>query len=353
MEEIVHEVVDYAARIKAAKAIIRDRLVELQFRSPKKLLLMRQDPTGLGGQISRRILGLRLGLYYDRTVVFTRDDDWPYTQSFERCYAPDLRVPSWDETPDFDFNGPNDTEVAKFNFWKWWEDRARDDRFLLTTPSCLADVPESSRIYDGILLSFLTLRPAMEAIVQSAVTRFNIADNAVGVHIRRGDKNVETPYLSIATIAAETRRLLDRAQIARVFLATDDPDVRDKLAGELPCEIIYDATEARHNNANHRFLMKHHELAEIETTTAIRNIMLLSNCYMIVGQSNAHFATLAASLISARRHTTAYGHLIPGDLMLRQSRLRRLGFWLKKQPRALAKRVLPSRTIRSRGANLK
>jgi hypothetical protein len=67
------------------------------------------------------------------------------------------------------------------------------------------------------------------------------------------------------------------------------------------------------------------------------NIMLLANCYMILGQTNAHFVTLAASMICARQCTTNFGYLIPSDYALRASRIGRAPFWIRKQPSILAR----------------
>jgi hypothetical protein len=344
---------DYAASIGVAKDSVLRQLHRLQFEAPRKIILLRQDPVGLGGQISRRILGLRLALFFNRTVVFTRDDDWPYAQSFERYFSSDVEPPQWDATPDFDFDEPERADVARFNFWKWSEDPAAPNQFFKTVPSCLEGIPEANLIYEGILFGFLRLRPSMASYVHDALSRLKIDDNVIGVHIRRGDKNVETPYIGIDVICAVTQRLLESTNKTKIFLATDDPKTHEKLGAKLGCEIIYDASESRYNNANHRFLMKHPELAEAETKTAIKNIMLLANCYMVVGQTNAHFATLAASMICARRCSINYGYLIPGDFTLRASKIRRTLFWIKKQPRILVKKLLPSLTVRAPRSQLK
>lgn len=343
---------DYFARIKAAKVSVLEHLNQLQFEAPRKVLLMRQDPVGLGAQISRRILGLRLGLYYNRTVVFVRDDDWPYTQSFERQYSSELLPPTWEETPDFNFDDPDGAVAARFNFWKWWDNPEKDARFLEAVPSGLANIPDANRIYEGILFCFLRLCPSIESYVYCAASRLKIDDSVIGVHVRRGDKKVETPYIGIDVIRTQIQRLLEISGRKKIFLATDDPNVYEHLSSKANYEIIYDASESRYNNANHRLLMKHAELAEMETKTAIKNVMLLANCHMILGQTNAHFASLAASVICARRCTVDYGYLIPGDHALQTSRIRKTLFWIGKQPRNFAKKLFPSYSVRSHGERL-
>jgi hypothetical protein len=344
---------DYSSRIAVAKASVFQHLDRLQFGSPGKLLLMKQDPVGLGAQISRRVLGLRLGLHYDRTVVFVRDDDWPYAQSFERQYSSEILPPVWADTPDFDFDDPDGADVARFNFWKWWDNPKKDTRFLEAAPHGLTNIPEASRIYDGILLCFLRLCPSMESYVAEEASRLKVDDGVIGVHVRRGDKKVETPYIGIDVISANIQRLVGMSGRTRVFLATDDPDVYGRLLSKAKAnyEIIYDASEPRYNNANHRLLMKRPELADIETRTAIKNIMILAKCHMVLGQTNAHFASLAASMICARRCTADYGYLIPGDHALRTSPIRKALFWIGKQPRKFAKMLLPSYSVRSRGGD--
>ena len=336
----------YAGTIAAAKREIFDRLDRIQSGDASGVLIMKADPTGLGAQISRRVLGLRLGLHYNRTVVFTRDDDFPYVQSFQRMHSVEV-AEQWDRVPDLNLDGIANEGARRFNFWKWWDDPGRDVRFTIEVPHCLREVPDASLIYDGILALYLKLKPEWASYVEERRRELKIDTGVVGLHVRRGDKNVETPYVSLDTYRRSVEAVLMRLGGNRVFLASDDPKVVARLSRVAHLEILYDAGETRRNNANHRFLMKHPEFALDETRTAIKNIMLLASCGMIVGQRNAHFASLAASMICASRCTPEFGELIAPDIMFQRAPLRRLSFFIKQQPRRVAKQIFKNRTIRS------
>jgi hypothetical protein len=193
----------------------------------------------------------------------------------------------------------------------------------------------------------------MSAFVTQAAFRLDVKADTLGVHIRRGDKAVETPFIPISTIQDELARLCDRHGFQRVFACSDDESVFDRLRLPAGVELIFDQTETRYNNANHKFLVRNPELAAQETRTAIKNIFLLGKCGAIVGQSNAHFARLAASEITYRNDGGPFGTLIAGDHVLQHSPVIRHLYKAHHQMRALARLAFPWMTLRDVGRKLR
>ena len=115
-------------------------------------------------------------------------------------------------------------------------------------------------------------------------------------------------------------------------------------------ELIFDVGEPRHNNANHKMLIDSPQLAQQETEIAFKNIALLSRCGGLIGQTNAHFATLAASSIVARTGRCDRIKLIDVHIAEKRSRNIFIYFSIKRKIRALLRRIFPWLTARSRMA---
>ena len=70
----------------ATKNAIWSRLDALQYGEDVPVVVIEQQPVGYGGQLSHRILGLRIGLMLGRKAVFPSDADPPYVQSLVRPF---------------------------------------------------------------------------------------------------------------------------------------------------------------------------------------------------------------------------------------------------------------------------
>lgn len=330
-----------------------DRLHDLQYGEGQPVLLFTQDPTGLGGQISRRLLGLKLALLFGRKVVFPSLAEPPYGQIFEPLHSPvdyaamqeaavPLRAPRTRVRP-----------IVKLDFWDLYKDRALYSKVRSFVQSAFTRSADPELHFTGALLSFCRLTPAMSTFVTQAALRLDVKADTLGVHIRRGDKSVETPFIPIAIIQDELARLCELYGFQSVFACSDDESVFDQLKLPAGVNLIFDQMEKRYNNANHRFLIRNPELAAQETRTAVKNIFLLGRCGAIVGQSNAHFARLAASQITCRNDGGPFGTLIAGDHVLQHSPATRHLYKARHKLRALARLAFPWMTLRDVGRKLK
>ncbi|MBS1209304.1 MAG: hypothetical protein H6R19_1702 [Proteobacteria bacterium] len=306
------------------------------------------DPTGLGAQISRRVLAMRIACMTGRRAAFPQESMYPY----DTCYEPLEGAGSMSngETPEsvLDFNDADRQGAVRFDFWKFWEDEEQRKIVYEFLPSGLANTEGGQALFEGILLSKMQLKTAYTDYVASAASRLELSGDYIGVHYRRGDKKVETPYVPTSKYREAILRLVRETGIKKVFLASDSPAALEELDLESAgVTVVFDHEEIRYNNANHRFLMQNQDKAVQETMTAIKNIYLLAGARKIVGQNNAHFATLAAAMISFRDLTIDPGVLIPGELLM-SSPLVAAKYRVKNLAKLVIKTLFPSLTLKAK-----
>lgn len=324
------------------------RLRELQYSTNVPVLLFTQDPTGLGGQISRRLLGLKLALRYNRKVVFPSYAEPPYTQVFSPIHSEYDYHREVASAPEFMFDGTDKRPVLKLNFWSLWENEEERNATLNFVPPELEGTPNPELYLDGALLSFCQLIPKFSTLVAAEARRLGVGRATLGVHLRRGDKSVETPYVPAKVLNELISEFAKRGNIDSVFLASDSPRALEEIVVPDGIRLIFDNDEIRHNNANHKFLIQNPEMAESETATAVKNMYLLGACGSVIGQNNAHFATLAAAktYFDTGIDTSV---LVEGDIALRYSKLKQFSHSSKRAIREIAKRLMPWATLRHRG----
>ena len=321
---------------------LADELDRLQFGPPGPCLLIEQIPIGFGGQISRRLLGLKLALALGRRAVFLLEDDPPYLQTCEPQNAPVPGV-DWAAQPMWDPLGAQQEPCLRFEFEAAnarlpepggvvsWSQRAAAARHGLPADANL----------DGEILAWMRPTAEAEAEIAAARARLGVDERTLGVHFRRGDKTVETAYVPARHLNAAIARVHARWKFERLFLASDSPKAVEEI--ELPAgvRLIFDHEEKRYNNANHKMLFRQPELARQETFTACKNLGLLAACGGIVGQDNAHFATLAAALVRRRHPEPGRVILLSGDVAELEAPLLGRYFALKRRARALARACVP------------
>ncbi len=331
---------------RLAEGRLLARLQRLQYGPTERILLFPQSPVGLGGQISRRLQGLRLALLCDRKVVSEHLSEPPYGQVFHPLHSPFPFSPE-KAAPLEGLEPGTGPPLAVLDFWRMWETPSLRRSLTEFIPPGL-ERPVYPELYlDGLLLAFCRLTEEHAKHVDSARQRLGVDDRTLGVHLRRGDKSVETPYVPIEDVNEAVAQKLETGMFDSVFLASDDPAASAQITLPKDVRLIFDDTEKRYNNANHRFIRANPGLAGEETRTAVKNIYLLGACSAVVGQWNAHFATLAASLIYFR--TGRYDSvLLDPNLGLKRSFSTRIVHRTTQFLRAIAKTVAPELTIRGR-----
>jgi len=331
-----------APNIASVLEKVFNELDRLQFGHGDRRLVVRPVPIGLGGQITGRKDALRLALALDRQAVFSDLRDLPYGQTF-RPLGPLANADSPDFFSPLDLSGQDAAKVVHFD--------ARTDvvrgppkieaGLLALVETRLGLEGLSSALLDGAILAWMTPLDSVTTYVESQQLRLQIDDRTLGVHFRRGDKQAETAFVPASEF---NRRIAEMHRVwpfETVFLASDSPDAPTEIVVPHGVRLIFDPEEKRYNNANHKMLMSSPELVEQETLSAYKNIALLSACGGLVGQDNAHFATLAASTILVRHGAPHRVSLIDGRIAERTSPLLRARFRLQKSVRAIGRRLLP------------
>lgn len=321
-------------RIEAVSA----RIAELQLARSGRYIVFNHDPTGLGGQISRRLLAIRVALMTGRTAVFPNEDFYPYENAFEPLALPPTEtrkiVPVLNAQLEED---PN--PIVSFDFWRFWKNELMRHKIYGYIPNELAGLANHGLILDGIIFSSFRLNLKYRCAITPFIERIKATAPVIGVHFRRGDKYVETPYVSAEIYRENVEAVAARHNIQNILISSDSAEAVDKLhLDRNRFNIFFDDQEKRYNNANHKFLMKHRELACQETMTAIRNIYMLGHCTKVVGQTNAHFARLAAGQIMINAYGADFGVLLEPNLMPRKW-TDRLTYGVYRGVRTIAKKI--------------
>lgn len=324
------------AQVEEAVKSLHARLDDIQFNrslEESKFVVLDQDGYGFGAQFERRMLGLQFADMLGRCAVFVNEYNPPYAPCFEptgRFTYEDIKhLPQGT----LDFNNPDQgDQVAFFDFDSFWSDPAINRpvyhwvpeafngiRPLLERPRPNWTAPDfktldaARRLYEGQLLSRFTYLPEYAQGIAEVKKRIGFESPMIGVHIRRGDKHAEAPYVPIDRYHAEILATVKETGINRVFVTSDDPGVFPNLPNQGQIEYIYDDEEPRYNNANHEMIAAQPELAAQETLTALKIYDLLSCCDVIVGQNNAHLTNLAICRNEAEKLGQGDYRILRGD----------------------------------------
>jgi hypothetical protein len=298
------------------RAEFHARLDDLQFgtRGPdSKFLVIPQDGYGFGAQLSRRTLGLKLGYLSSRTVIFQSEDYGPYLQCFESTGNVAFEDINDHATETLQLGVEQKCRAVVFDFDDLWADLNRFWEVHDFTPESFRRLGLDHRVLEGMILQRLKPLEWYAIQIKSIQERIGFDNPIIGVHIRRGDKHVENPYVPIRKYKAEICDAVAHTGISRVFVTSDDPGVFALLPDPGRIEYIYDKEEPRYNNANHQLVSQQPNLKRQETLTALKIYELLRQCDYIIGQDNAHLTLLAANRNMADHCGEENFRLIPGD----------------------------------------
>lgn len=151
--------------------------------------------------------------------------------------------------------------------------------------------------------------PELQSVINSTKESLGWSsyDLVIGLHVRRGDKNTEAPYIHTETYIHFLKKVITlhpNKKIA-VFLASDDPgccaEFLLKLDRKCNISILWDAEENRFNNYNAAMVQENTFLVKQESITAAKNISLLGDCDYVIGMASAQF-TWIGGLLSIFNH---------------------------------------------------
>ena len=201
------------------------------------------------------------------------------------------------------------------------------------------------RKVDGWIFAWLHFLPEFEHRFERDQLRLGVSERTLGVHLRRGDKRIESAYIPASVFNEAIRGIHKVWDFDALFLASDNAEAPDELDLPFGVKLIFDRSEKRYNNANHKMLLANPSLAREETYVAFKNLRLLAACGGVVGQDNAHFATIVASYILQRDANPDRVVLLDGWIAEKHSPSLRLLYQTKRKSRELIKRIVPREAL--------
>ena len=330
---------------------ISQELNRIQYGRVTKYIFIEQLPIGFGGQISGRLLALKLALALDRKAVFSSHADPPYLQTFEPQYSNAPTNMDWSAVDLFDPLLQQEAAFLRFNYLTAVKrldtvaDRVEDwiHRKFVQRYGIDSDANVESEIF-----AWMRLLPSAQSMVDAEKKRLGISLTTLGVHLRRGDKSVENAYVPAAEVNRAIGLVHQVWPFDSLFLASDSPNAMREIRLPPGVTLIFDETEKRYNNANHKMLFHNPELAQQETFTALKNLILLSLCGGIVGQDNAHFPVIASRIIASRNPEAGRIILLNGQLVEMNYPIIRRYYQVKRMVRARVREFLRQRWLQNR-----
>lgn len=267
----------------------------------KTIALTRQDlpsifthtveHAGYGAILSRLMTGLNRAITLDCQYDFEIASPYQIEPLFDMAVKQDTRMPTkkqveWDFLKDT-WNAPSQIRASH------------------QYPACppQIDAPLTRHQWNAVLAYAICGTPsrALQTLIDSTkeALAWGAYDFHIGLHIRRGDKNSEAPYIPTSIYIEQVKRIISNHphQKIAIFLASDDAGIFDEVTlalGGIP--VLWDLTEDRFNNYNAGMVEKDVALAEKESFTAAKNICLLGACDYVIGMSTAQFTWIGGLL---------------------------------------------------------
>lgn len=324
---------------------INAELDRLQYEYTDKFIRFISLPFGLGAQITGRVETLICALAFGRKAIFDAADP-PYTQVFSTMHQ---HLPALTEK-EISID-PRISQSEKYIYYKPDEismsARQMRELLLLRIRGKFNWHTVEWADLEGTVFNWMPLTLNMSEYCNMMRETLGIDRETLGVHYRRGDKKVESAYVPAATFNNTIAEIQKVWPYKKLFVASDSQRAIDEICTPDGVELIFDRAERRYNNANHRMIIGKPELAEDETKTAFKNIWLLAQCGGVVGQDNAHFATLSTSSIFSATGSNN-GVLLDGKIAQKNSRTLDFYYRNKMAIRSLLRRIFPWATAASR-----
>lgn len=250
-----------------------------------------REISGFGCMLDRRRLALQFGEYFSRTVILNFIPN-TYADPYNCIGRYSMEDIKNENIVEFAY-GDQDDKVVYFNFSSYWKNKNIKSVFYEKSVLGL-----DFKLFAGVLLNLLEIKDKYKALLTAKMRDINF-DEAVpkiGLHIRHGDKEVDSPFIPLSRYLQEVKVVSEITGIKTIYLCSDDGDVYTEVVEGLPgYTIIYDKSETRYNSkkSNARLVFESLANREEETFTALKNIELLTKCTHIIGQSNVQFAKIA------------------------------------------------------------
>lgn len=252
------------------------------------------EHAGYGAILSRIMTGLNRSLELGANYSFRIDSPYSIQSLLNTPFNTSTKTLGGDE------------ELIQWDFFKETWNAPPSVRANHQFPKCplVMDGPPLSRHqWCSVLAKAICGTPdlKLQAIIDSTKKRlqWDNFDIIIGLHVRRGDKNTEAPYIPKELYLQHLHEICEKHPNKKcaVFLTSDDPNcIQDFQLIPTNFRILWDEEEDRFNNYNAGMVKTSNELAEQESLTAAKNILLLGQCDYVIGMSTAQFTWIGGLL---------------------------------------------------------
>jgi hypothetical protein len=266
------------------------------------------EHAGYGAMLSRLMTGLNLALTQKANYYFEIQSHYQIEDLFDISVK--QNTGELNQSKKIVWNFMRDTWNVKYPLFSLrWLTKGRDYKERIRAshqfPNCPLTLKNSISRHQwcAVLAQLICGTPTsyLTQILQSKKTALGWRDDAlhIGIHVRRGDKNTECPFIPTQIYVNFCNQIIDANpnQFIQIFLTSDDPDSIIEFRRNLPgVQILWDDQEPRFNNYNAEMVAKDKNLANQESITAAKNISLLGQCDYVIGMATAQFTWIGGLL---------------------------------------------------------
>jgi len=280
------------AALKKSPDYYLQALIKANQLKTSQTLFHRVEHAGFGAITSRLMTGLNISLALDANYSFIIDSPYAVEAMFDIGVKQPIELAKNQEIIEWDFM--RDT-------WNASPKIKADHQY----PQCplIEGASLSRHQWCAVLAKAICGTPSedVKKIIDELKHRINWTsyDMHIGLHVRRGDKNSEIPYVQTEAYILQLKKLIEKnfRKKILVFVSSDDPDTLTEIQTYLPrVQVEWDELEVRYNNSNARMVVISPELAFQESLTVAKNISLLGECDYVIGMTHAQFTWLGGLL---------------------------------------------------------
>jgi hypothetical protein len=248
---------------------------------------------GFGSQINTIAFCLKLGLLFNRTVIFDFKN-FGYANLFEDLSNIKIETVNKFEKVPLDFEKKQEDKVVYFDFPQYFHKSKK--LFYEWIPNYWLKSGFDKDLFEGEVLSTIKIKNEELKKIKEIEKEIGFKKPIIGVQIRRADKYTESKPVTINSFFNKIKYLSEEKSIINVFVTSDSDKTFSELPKNYKFNYIFDKNEKRYDAANHIIASKNKKLGYQEAFTGLKIIYLLSNCDYLVGQKNTHLMDIASKL---------------------------------------------------------
>ena len=275
-------------------------------KSKARTLFHKVEHAGYGAILSRLMTGLNISLALDARYAFLVESAYDIDSFFNIEVRQSIL----------------DSKNSKFIEWNFFRDTWNANPIIRAShqyPECPFETESPIRRHQWCAILAQLICGNRTSMLESHLINFKARVRwaeygiLIGIHVRRGDKNTECPYIPPDIYISEfleIQKKFPEKKLA-IFLASDDPSTYKEFRQKLPnIQILWDFDEPRFNNYNAGMVSSDIELAKKESLTAAKNICLLGDCDYVIGMSTAQFAWIGGLLSVYKNNLDTSCHIM-------------------------------------------